>query len=638
MKRSVKYSIRIILSLLSILFLFFAYKSFMNDIDNKLNLFVDNFLNINWDLILFFLIFFYVFLVVAIYWSKSLKKFSSVFISLGVLFLTIYLFLAPISSNVDEISSSIQPSIDLIVADSLNEMIDIDSNISKMYFEILISNNTKIEHIYIKNITKNQTNIIIQALNLNLESYKQEEIVAKVLISSIYDEMQKQNSLQADVSDIPIPIDEFKEQLDSQMDLSIFESEVDVSLLDSLYDLNNDANLKFLLSQDVESLILDTSNLVQDDIEQIWSGLNFNKSLEFEQKQKSLQLFFNMLDASVDPNVIDTSQPIPVHLVSIEQMLPLDLKYMFNTTIFSNNLTKQMLAIQDIRDNCEKNTYNESTICDAIMITKYENFIDQINTLSKSNNENGIDEISKELGFSVDANFSNMNFSQYSTIEKLENKIEEFSSKSTFFFLLFIIFIFLGTLMYYLYLRFTSQERSHYKILYFVFYSIFINYLFYFIFILIIYYIFKQNLIFNFLTFLNSVSSFDFSFFAKLPIYKVFMSIFEDIIFLSFIFLVVFLIIFMVFFFLNNTKDFRKPYKFNLFKNDNIKDKNSKKSTNWNDNNQSNQTMSIDESKVKNYILEYKNVYSRESIENALRKTDINFEDIEKYLKKYFDN
>ena len=262
MNKYLRCMVRSFFAVIAFLSLFLAYKSLSNDIGGGL---METFLtmpfkliDVNWDLLIFFLIMAYVFLNIAIYWGDILKKLTTLLVSFAILFLTFSLFFFAFSSNAEEISSSVQPSIDYIIADSFGKLLEGSSNPPNIDLEILLSNDTVIEEIYVNNITSSQVNFFLNSLNMSFDTYEEEETFVKLMITLIDEEIKKN---MPEASDAPIPLSQLEKMLGGEKDSSFVDSQIDVSLLEQFYSINNSASITIQVSENVESITINPAFL-----------------------------------------------------------------------------------------------------------------------------------------------------------------------------------------------------------------------------------------------------------------------------------------------------------------------------------------------------------------------------------------
>jgi hypothetical protein len=606
MNKIVQKSIRIALILFGLLFLFLAYKSLVNDMGEisfeNLPQLTQNILNIQWDLLLFFLIVSYITINIGIYWNKIFKKISSLSISLAILFLTLSIFLFPLGSNADDISSSLQPSIDYILSNSFDAFFQSNSNPPDMDFKIIVSNNSQIENIYVNNITPSQTNLLLNSINISLDTYEEKETLAKVLITIISQEIEKN---MPEAKDTPIPLSEFEETMSSQFDTSSFQSGVDVSLLNQFYDTDPDANLKLILSENTESFIINPSSLKEKDVNKIWDNLGLNNDTSYENKQKITIMFFASMSSQTQVDFVET--PIPVPINSIKYMLPPEIKYIFNTSVLSDNISQRTKSIKKIRNYCEVQNLNDSEICNIVMMTEYENLM---KTLSNSSQiEQTIQTNPAQLNMNNFAEDSFLNMSKFSTIQKVENQITDYSSKANLFLILYFISILIAFGSYYLHLKISQKKFSKFEIPYFMSYLNFLNFIVYFVLIFMTYKVLESGIIFDLFNKMDTKGTLNAGMqtMKELPLYEVVSQIASQIITISVWYLAFSVLLFLALLYINKKYSPKEDF------------------------------MTKNEKNAKSYIEKYKEEYSRESIKDALIQTQMSVEEIEVYLKRYYD-
>lgn len=208
MEKNIQTIIRSILIIFGIILLLFGiYNIYTNIQDKIIPSIVKHSSDLNIDMNdyisnLIFVILGYILIKIGTSWSNIFKSFAVTFISFAVIFFTLAITIYPFYSNSQEITDSVQPSIDYIIAGSFDKIVTQQITINNGKNVNLILNG-KTTSITIGEIDKTNTDIIWKNLNLNENvSYETKNFTVNFLLTLVSNELEKNEALK----NIPIPI------------------------------------------------------------------------------------------------------------------------------------------------------------------------------------------------------------------------------------------------------------------------------------------------------------------------------------------------------------------------------------------------------------------------------------------------
>ncbi len=143
----------------------------------------------------------YVIFTIGISWKNILKTIGTICISFAVLFLTLAMTIYPIHSNSEEITNSIQPTIDYILAGSIDKILLEQIDISEGKTINLIYNN-KTTPTTIGKIDEKNANLIWKELGFDEKvSYETKNITINILLTVTINEVGEET-----LKTIPLPL------------------------------------------------------------------------------------------------------------------------------------------------------------------------------------------------------------------------------------------------------------------------------------------------------------------------------------------------------------------------------------------------------------------------------------------------
>ena len=143
----------------------------------------------------------YILFTIGTSWKNILKTIGTICISFAVLFLTLAMTLYPIHSNSEEITNSIQPTIDYILAGSIDKILLSQINISEGKTINLVYNN-KTTPTTIGKIDEKNANLIWKELGFDEKvSYETKNITINILLTVTINEVGEET-----LKTIPLPL------------------------------------------------------------------------------------------------------------------------------------------------------------------------------------------------------------------------------------------------------------------------------------------------------------------------------------------------------------------------------------------------------------------------------------------------
>lgn len=437
------------------------------------------------------------------------------FISLGIISLTFAIFLYPINVKSEEISGSIQPTIDYFLSKTIDDLVEQKINEqNSTELKITLLNNKKIVKIYSHNITDKQIDIITDPFNFTSANLESKKIFSKFLIATVYNQLRK-GEIEGG-NDIAIPLKSLSSQ--ANFNVNSFESldentinifcNADQETLNSIIDMAKESNSELgnlltnefigqlceddpkiyinVLTYDTEiTKEINTATISKDDVELIWENLDFLENVSYESKQKIISLALGFLSEEYGTSLGDTAIP----LASISNLIPQDMKTIVSYDIFNKNETVKQEAIQNARDDCEKGIISISEICQAINLTDYNVLMKNFNNLTQNNVE--IQNLSINITGFVE---------KIDSTEKVETLIDESTKYYIHFLILYFIFISLAIFVASTHKNEENNANNYWKNIYYMFSKLNLKkFLPHFILIAIIYYIITTGTLFEIL-------------------------------------------------------------------------------------------------------------------------------------------
>lgn len=209
MERKIQILIRSILIILGILFMLYGGYEIYTNIQSQgiiTDIINNKFEYTKYDLssIMSFVIVIilgYILFIIGSSWSNIFKMIATMCISFGVLFLTLAMSIYPIYSNAEEVSNSVQPSIDYILAGSIDKILLQQIEISEGKKINLIYNN-KTTEVTVGNIDKKNADLMWKELGFEEKiSYETKNITLNLLLTLTINQVGEEN-----LKMIPVPL------------------------------------------------------------------------------------------------------------------------------------------------------------------------------------------------------------------------------------------------------------------------------------------------------------------------------------------------------------------------------------------------------------------------------------------------
>ncbi len=373
---------------------------------------------------------------IGINWKNIFKELTIWIISLGVFFFSISIFLFVIHSNSNLIVNDIQPSIDYLISSSIENLLNetnYESNLNNNYsLDLLLFNNYYISEFYVSNISLEQSKYFTSKLNINYSRDEDKIEITKILISSIFDSQKSYNEL---IINTPIPIETIKEILiKSNININDINN-IPISLVKSFYNVNNDARLNIIISNESINLTITPNNL-ENNSDLIWKNLIGLNNISKSSKIKIEKLIFSYLPYYTNSLPFDN---IKLPLITLSSLIPNDIKEVINYDLLNEDLLVRSNNLKILRDKCISNKSFLPEICPKIIVTDYNYLLENISSTPEINS----------LG---------INFSKINSINKLNNEINNKTSKWKIYLIYGIICFLLGLFFYYLHFKLFNRE------------------------------------------------------------------------------------------------------------------------------------------------------------------------------------
>jgi energy-coupling factor transporter transmembrane protein EcfT len=411
-------------------------------------------------------------------WKNVFKSLSKISISFAAIFLFLAIFNYSIYIHTDNLTNSIQNSIDQVIYEYGISYLE---NQSKGDFSLtfIIGNETKLT-LYNKNLTYKQANLFLNLINLNEKTYTREDKIklTKIIISLIHKNL---NTYGLNSNEY-IPIDvlnNFKSEL-STINLTTL-LKFSEPELENLQIIDQNGYIKISYLNNSKTIKYDSSTNNKTIINEIWKELNFNKSVSYTTKQKTLNLIFSYVSQNEEFKNYDLNKyKIPLNLVS--ENIPNNVKQLTNYDLFNSNKTIAIQNLNKIRNDCENKKLNFTEICSVINLTKYENIIKSINkSLNNESNEFSENNI--------------INISKYDSLNKLNTQIKNKTSKYTSEIIYFVILMIISYILFLIHTKYIEDKISFSETNYFISKHLLINWIFFELFFIAVYYLFKEEIL-----------------------------------------------------------------------------------------------------------------------------------------------
>jgi len=425
---------------------------------------------------------------IATQWKEIFKSMAKTLISFSVLFLIFSVFFYSFNSHVDDITDSIQPSIDLILANSIDSTLENQFNLKQgRIIDLVLFENIETETISVNSITQNQANEIADPFDLNNYSNEDKITFSKILISLMFDEINNNPDISIET---PIPLSSTKELISNQgVDLSLLKI-LDISTIGSFFDINQNAYINILKSTNQETKTINTNSISKNDVNLIWNNLGFNDSISFQTKETLIKIILSYMSDEMSNSGFSSSTPIP--LASISNMIPPELNKLISYDILNENISKRANSLNSIRLDCKNNILNFSQVCDMISVTEYNNFMTFISNQSNTESLNLPLDVAPSL-------------EKFNTIEKLNDYLKENTSKyKNYIFISLALFI-LAFISYYAHFAIFNRELVFIHIPYYLLRVATIYYFISFFFLSFFYYFLNSEYLTDFILNITSI-------------------------------------------------------------------------------------------------------------------------------------
>jgi hypothetical protein len=526
---------RVTITILGILFLlngaFEVYKLFSKTLVNTLSLSLPIYETGNLIYAAIFTIQGYILVHIGIYYKNFFKEITKGIISISIFFISLSFLFITVEDNSESLVNSIQPSIDILLASSIDTIINDNIKIlSGEIIDVTISQNSKVQRYNNYNLTSEQAQFFMSQFGISDLTNKKNIYLTRLIITMIYDEIMKTPGLSPDVA---IPLNELKSQVkDTKVDLSTLKT-IEESIVTKIYPVNINSYLTLLISENDEIKTFTVGQLSENQTNEIWSQLGFNENNSYNTKNKIVDIFLSVVITEIKKaNQSELIGAIP--LGTIKTMIPSGVIEALNFDILHENYTIRSTEINKLRLSCENKKINITELCDMIMLTKYDHFLTEIENFSEVAN------------IEIPQIYLN-NIKEINTINKLETKIIQFTKHKTLFIILGILILLISGISYYIHSKINELHTPTIEIIHKVNKYNLINFTVSFAFLVMGVFLITGEKIFNFIiTKVPAEYKSIIETFQTLPIFLEFTNILAQILIYSGIYLLILLIIFLV--------------------------------------------------------------------------------------------
>lgn len=462
-------------------------------------------------------------------WRDIFKSISHMLVSLAILCFSISFIMISVNIHNEEIVNSVQPSIDYLLASSIDTFLNDNVEISKEPIKLQLSNNSEKEIFYVKNLTLRQANVIVEPLNIEI-SDEDQIFLGKFLIYNMHKYIIENNP---EMINSAIPVSMLKNEIEKNgIDTSLLSN---IGLVKDSIELNEDAYIKVIVSENIEIKEIIPSQISDEDVILIWKNLDFSENVSFDTKKKIVQLGIGYINKEIKKTGIEIDS-IPV--ASISEQIPNEIKQITNYDILNNNITVRSEEIKELREDCKSNKINSSDFCTPILLTDYNNLM---NTLPN---------MTEDMGLPIPLNFSE-SLELYNTTENLGNTIDEKTSKGYLFLFLGVLLMSMAIGTYYLNFKINNRELILIHVPYYIAKINLINYVPAFLLFLLMYFIIVSGKLTQIVSnLLPPEMTTGIDALIEMPIFQTILDIFDQIIFLNLIYLGISILLFGLFFLL----------------------------------------------------------------------------------------
>jgi hypothetical protein len=526
---------RILITILGILFLlngaFEIFKIFSKTIANTFLLDIKIYETGNFIYAIIFLLQGYILVHIGIYYKNFFKEITKTLVGISVFFISLSFLFIAINDNSEDLVNSIQPSIDSLLASSLDEILDqAVENRSGEKINVTMSENSQIERFNNYDLTEKQSHFFMTELGVDDLSDEKSIYLTRLIITLVFDQIEQTPQLSPTVA---IPLNEFKSQIENlELDLNLLKS-IDQSLMMQVYPLNINAYITLLISENDEIKTFTIDELTNKQSNNIWNQLGLEQNVSNQTKNKLINIFLSIVISEIEKSgQSNLIQSIP--LGTIKSLIPENVTKVLSYDLLHKNNTIRAEELNKLRESCEENEIGIDELCDNIKLTKYDYFLTEIENLSQVANVE-IPEIYLE------------EIEKINTIDKLNSKIENVTKHKLLIIFLGILTLIICGLSYFVHLKINNKKVSKIKIVHKINKYNLINFGISYIMLLLGVFVITGKTLFNFI---NSKVSTEIQeiieIFPRLPIFIEFTNILFQIIIYSTIYIIILIIIFLI--------------------------------------------------------------------------------------------
>lgn len=498
-------------------------------------------------------------------WKNLLKFLTGFIVSFAVLYITLVIFFIALSNNSTHVTESIQPSIDYLLASSIDDILDnyLESVDENSHIKVILMENISNEIIYNKNITLSQINLFSDFEKIffkknSILNQDQKKKFAKIVITQIY------NNLNTSTKNISIPISQINQIMTDNMNMSLiltqnlsslglsseeesilknsdpevienlFKENPDL-ILNSLH-INNEAKLNILLFNNSITKNIYFNNLNKKEVNLIWENLGLSSRISYKSKETLVKVIIPLISSQLPQTMAIENIAIP--LASVSSMIPNEIKELSKYDFLNNNISKRANILPKLRYNCENKEIKIHQVCDTILIFRYNNLMSQLKNISNNNT------------YKIPINLTS-SLENFDTLEKVNNSLIDLSSRWIKDLVISISLFLISLIVYYYHFKLNHEKLILIHIPYYITKLNLINFGIGFIFIVIFY--FGFNYLLKFLSSLNIIGL-NSKILLELPIILVLQDIFKDVFFFSVYYLIISILLFLSFYFILKTQ------------------------------------------------------------------------------------
>lgn len=520
------------------------YVLFSSIFNNSLEDFTTNQIFFSKDLLIMGIIAFisYYLIKVSYKWKDFFLSFSKSLISFAIIFFSLSFVFFAIGNNYEELTNSIQPSIDLILLSSVDELINLNTVSQDMSFNFSYYQNPI--YLNIKNSDLNSEEITILAKKFNIENLEQnkKEFIIKFLITEMSKELNKNQFSDS----IVIPLS-FLEKINYDSDIQIINS-LDMNSVSNLYQFDNSSELVFVYGDEFKTYNFDLNNPDEKLIEIMWLNLGLAENISLETKTIYLNFLFSQMSQFIYSNDYFSES---ISIETLSSVIPDEIKNIFNIDLFSPDINTRLDSLNDLRNNCDtnsvyKNSQYISSICEQILLTNYDNIAKDLDSIKYLEIENQLDNNYDDSNEDLE---NDSNIGSFSSLEQIRIYFSEYKIKFYKFFFIGLILILLTIISYLIHLKINILPDSHSEIGYFISKYNLLFYLPSYIISLILFYLLFTDILFDLIyNLFSSFLSFDTQILSQLMIISVIKDISLEFIILSTFYLLFSILIYLSYF------------------------------------------------------------------------------------------